>query len=339
MEERVGRITAGQIASALRAVDDFADVPATLGRHSATYFSVLRDLGRHDLTVARVLEPHCDALAILHQAGCDRQQIEARIRSAAGPGSGHVWGVYASRAPQLEATPASEEGWWVLNGPKPWCSLAQEIDFALVTVGTPAGQQLVAVDLRSDGVVGEPTPWVSRGLAQITSTGLTFQDVPALAIGEPGFYLNRDGFGWGGIGVAAIWAGGADGLLAALTAAAKRREPDQIALMHLGRAAAITHVFDAVLADAARRIDAGEAAGQRGLELATHVRTIVAMQAEQALETVGHALGPAPLTADEEHARRVADLTVYLRQHHAERDLAALGAMRLESTTPGQGRA
>ena len=40
---------------------------------------------------------------------------------------------------------------------------------------------------------------------------------------------------------------------------------------------------------------------------------------------VGHALGPAPLTGDEDHARRVADLTVYLRQHHAERDLARQG--------------
>ena len=39
----------------------------------------------------------------------------------------------------------------------------------------------------------------------------------------------------------------------------------------------------------------------------------------------GHALGPAPLAFDEEHARRVADLTLYIRQHHGDRDLAALG--------------
>ena len=33
------------------------------------------------------------------------------------------------------------------------------------------------------------------------------------------------------------------------------------------------------------------------------------------------------LTVDEAHARRVADLRVYLRQHHAERDLARLGRL------------
>jgi hypothetical protein len=40
---------------------------------------------------------------------------------------------------------------------------------------------------------------------------------------------------------------------------------------------------------------------------------------------VGHCLGPAPLAQDERHARRVADLQLYVRQHHAERDEATLG--------------
>ncbi|CPU68102.1 dehydrogenase [Mycobacteroides abscessus] len=38
-----------------------------------------------------------------------------------------------------------------------------------------------------------------------------------------------------------------------------------------------------------------------------------------------HALGPGPLTTDERFARRVADLGLYVRQHHAERDDASLG--------------
>ncbi len=44
----------------------------------------------------------------------------------------------------------------------------------------------------------------------------------------------------------------------------------------------------------------------------------------------GTRLGPAPLALDDAHARRVADLTVYLRQHHAERDSAALGRALLD---------
>jgi hypothetical protein len=41
--------------------------------------------------------------------------------------------------------------------------------------------------------------------------------------------------------------------------------------------------------------------------------------------------GLSQLCHDEAHARRVADLTVYLRQHHAERNLAELGAVVAES--------
>ena len=52
--------------------------------------------------------------------------------------------------------------------------------------------------------------------------------------------------------------------------------------------------------------------------------------AEEVIIRAGHALGPAPLALDERHARRIADLSLYLRQHHAERDEAALGRAVLE---------
>ncbi|MGH3745415.1 MAG: acyl-CoA dehydrogenase, partial [Mycobacteriales bacterium] len=38
---------------------------------------------------------------------------------------------------------------------------------------------------------------------------------------------------------------------------------------------------------------------------------------------------------DAEHAQRVADLEVYVRQDHAERDLAALGADVAGTDDPG----
>ncbi|WP_244255972.1 hypothetical protein [Rathayibacter sp. VKM Ac-2760] len=52
---------------------------------------------------------------------------------------------------------------------------------------------------------------------------------------------------------------------------------------------------------------------------------------EEILLRAGRALGPAPLALDAEHAKRVADLALYVRQHHAERDDAALGRAVLAS--------
>ena len=80
-----------------------------------------------------------------------------------------------------------------------------------------------------------------------------------------------------------------------------------------------------VLYDAAVQRAAYEALGDAARAL--RVRSLVAEVAAEVLDRTGRALGAGPLSHDEAHARRVADLTVYIRQHHAERDLAALGAM------------
>jgi hypothetical protein len=62
-----------------------------------------------------------------------------------------------------------------------------------------------------------------------------------------------------------------------------------------------------------------------GRILVERTRAVVADAVERVLDLTDRALGPRPLTTDEAHARRVADLRVYLRQHHGERDLARLG--------------
>jgi hypothetical protein len=61
------------------------------------------------------------------------------------------------------------------------------------------------------------------------------------------------------------------------------------------------------------------------------VRATVERGCDEVLARTGRATGAAPLCQDEAHGRRVADLTAYLRQSHAEADLAAAGALVLES--------
>ncbi|MCV7070824.1 acyl-CoA dehydrogenase, partial [Mycobacterium rufum] len=56
-------------------------------------------------------------------------------------------------------------------------------------------------------------------------------------------------------------------------------------------------------------------------------RAVVETAVAEAVDRTGRALGPAPLCLDAEHAQRVAALTVYVRQSHAERDLQRLGEL------------
>jgi alkylation response protein AidB-like acyl-CoA dehydrogenase len=219
---------------------------------------------------------------------------------------------------------------WRLSGTKQWCSLADRVSHALVTADVAgAGPGLFAVPMRHHGVRVDASGWVSRGLRDVTTSTVVLDDVPASQVGPPGWYLDRPGFAWGGLGVAAVWFGAAAALAGALWRAAGRREPDQVALWQIGACDVALHGALLALRDAASEVDAGRADGAAGRVLAARVRAQVAACAEEVLTRVGHALGPAPLALDAEHAARVADLTVYLRQHHAERDLAALGRLVL----------
>jgi hypothetical protein len=82
----------------------------------------------------------------------------------------------------------------------------------------------------------------------------------------------------------------------------------------------------ATLVQAARDIDAAphgpiDSARRRALL----VRSAVEQGTMSVLLHTHRALGPSAMVFDAEHARRAADLPVYVRQHHGERELAELG--------------
>ena len=58
---------------------------------------------------------------------------------------------------------------------------------------------------------------------------------------------------------------------------------------------------------------------------ALSTRHLVERWCHEIVDRVGRALGPRPLALDADHARRVAELQLYVRQDHAERDLEVLG--------------
>jgi hypothetical protein len=120
---------------------------------------------------------------------------------------------------------------------------------------------------------------------------------------------------------------------------ASGRTPGRPADPHLLQALGLvdTRLADArrALVEAADLVDAGEATGDAGRLLAKRVRGTVAHACDEVLARASRALGPAPLATDAAHAKRVADLELYLRQHHGERDDASLGRTLLRDALSG----
>lgn len=271
-------------------------------------WSALAALGAQDPVRARLGEGHADALAVLAELD--------------GPAPGaQLWGVWAARPDSVRAWPGSEG--WELTGDRPWCSGAGMCTRALVTARAPDGVRLFVVDPRARGAQPVDGSWPAVGMAASDTRTVCFDRAPAVAVGQPGDYTARPGFSHGGIGVAACWYGGAVGVAARLLAEVRAGLDDPFAAAHLGAVDAALSAAAAALREAAAVLDARP--DEPHALLTARVRALVEAAARTTLDAVGRALGAEPLGHDRRHARRVADLTVYLRQSHAERDLADLG--------------
>lgn len=286
-----------------------------------TQWEFLATVAAVDLAAARTLEPHLDALGILREA--------ADAGSAIRIPEGSTWGVFAAEAPNAKLTATHTPSGWVLKGTKAWCSLAGQLSHAIVTAWVDDTRRgTFGIDLKHPGVIVEDSSqWHATGLKNIVSNPISFTDVPAHAVGEPDWYLTRPNFAAGGIGVAACWFGGAVGLFRSMLAKATHRAPDQIAHARLG-------LVDRHLAAAASSFTLSAQRAERGTvdwAEAHRTRGIAEQACRVALAAAGESLGPAALAFDEDHSRRVADLDLYIRQHHGARDDAALGELILES--------
>ncbi|MBA2389422.1 MAG: acyl-CoA dehydrogenase family protein [Geodermatophilaceae bacterium] len=299
------------------------DLPLPGSGQTGERWRGLAAIARRDLSVARLAEGHVDAVAILAELG------------GPPPPPGSRWGVWAAEPPAPVVLAERSGDGWSLTGTKPWCSGAHSCTHALVSARIGEERGLFAVALHPGQAEPVEDTWPAVGMAGSDSGAVTFDGAPAEIVGAPGDYVARPGFWHGAIGVAACWYGGACGVADKLLGNVRggRAEPHMLA--HLGAVDASLHATGSALADAARAVDAdpldtsGDAAA-----LAMRVRAIVEETCDDVLARVGRATGAGPLGSSAEHARRVADLTVYVRQSHAERDLAELGRLVADGRTP-----
>jgi alkylation response protein AidB-like acyl-CoA dehydrogenase len=223
-------------------------------------------------------------------------------------------------------TAARRDGRWLLEGTKQYCSGARICTHALVTAAAADGARLFAV--ATERLEPDTASWPATGMAGSDTLNVGFPGIAAVPLGPPDAYTNRPGFSHGGVGVAACWYGGARAVAQTLVSAAGKRDVGPHALAHLGSVDLGLRAARFALGQAADEIDAdpGDLSGEGPIR-ALRVRALTEAVAADVMARTGRALGAGPLGHDEAHSRAVADLTVYLRQHHAERDLARLGEL------------
>lgn len=299
-------------------------------------WNVLSMVAQHDLSLAKLFEGHTDALAILNELG------HAGAAGADSSGAPKIWGVWAAEAPNGKALirEGATHDNVVLGGAKCWCSGAATATHGLLTAWAEgeAQPQLVSVLIRQPGVHVDRTAWQAVGMAGSASVDITFDDAVAERVGDPGQYLARPGFWQGGAGIAACWFGGAVALANALLGTLRRGAPSargDFRMAAFGKIDLELRSTAALLREVAHWIDAHPAANARAPAL--RARLAAERCARLVLDEVGRTLGAAPFCRDARFARLAADLPVFVRQSHAERDFAALGEAVLSDAVPTSG--
>lgn len=322
----------GDWMAALLAADgleggNLGDLPLPGGGLTLQRWQVLAAVAQFDLSLAKLYEGHTDALAIMAELGTPANSL--------GQGS---WGVWAAEAPGGKTSFEVASGDEVrLYGAKFWCSGAATADNALLTAWAAdgSGPQLVRLALDQPGIHIDADAWEAIGMVGSASLDVTFDGALACRVGQPGDYLSRPGFWQGGAGVAACWYGGARGLAQFLHKALAAAPPvghTPFKIAALGKIELALHSTACVLRDAAAWVDAHPA--DNACQVALTCRLAAEQCAKTVLDEVGRALGAGPFCRDAKFARAVADLPVFIRQSHAERDFAALGERTATAVQP-----
>jgi hypothetical protein len=278
----------------------------------------LADVARADLCLARLVEGHADAQRILDQAGR----------------AGHegVYGVWASRSagtgPAAESTDA---GWW-LHGELRFASGAGLVDRALVPAWTAEDRHWL-FDVPAGFLRADPGSWRTPAMEASLSLSGSVDAVVGddAVVGPPGFYLDRPGFVPGGLGPAAVWAGGAESVVDLVATSLRAFDPDPHQLRRLGLAEQAAWTASTVVRGTAAELDGGVA---DAADLVTRTRGVVAAACDHVLGAVPAVVGPGGLSRNARLARTLADLAIYVRQHPTDPAAEQVGRQALEAREP-----
>jgi alkylation response protein AidB-like acyl-CoA dehydrogenase len=275
--------------------------------------ALLRAIGRANLSLARLVEGHVNAvkLAVLYGAPATRKRVEAGVRAGRLMG---VWGADAG-AP---VTLSRRGGAFVLEGTKRFASGLGVVADAVVTAATDGCTQLVLVPA-DDPSRADPAAWRMSGMRATRSgtyrlDGLLVDEWQLL--GEPGDYGREPHFEGGVWRYCAAHLGGAEALyghmVGQLTAAGRADDPLQA--RRIAEAAVACETARLWVTTAALRAEAGGGDAEGAAAYALLAREATEAACLTVIDTVERALGTAAHDTANPVERLRRDLSLFLRQ-------------------------
>ncbi|MGI8577872.1 MAG: hypothetical protein ACR2KG_08110 [Nocardioidaceae bacterium] len=266
-------------------------------------------VARVDLCLARLVEGHADAMRILQ---------EAEVAPLDG-----VYGVWASRSLGTGVTADQVLDGWQLDGELRFASGVDLIDRALVPAWIDA-EHHVLLDIPTSVVTAVPDSWKTTAMdaSRSFTVRLPSVTVEARSVGSTDFYLNRPGFVVGGLCVAAVWVGGARQLADLVSASLRPFPTTPHQQRHVGLIEQAAWTVQSLLEHAVAELGPTDEAVSAQI---ARVRTAVVTACDEIIAQVPIVVGPGGLSRNVRLGRALADLAIYIRQHHLDIELSRIG--------------
>ena len=277
---------------------------------AAEILTLLRLLGRGNLSLGRLFEAHVNVVRLVHRYGTGRHMLAV----AAAAATGHLFGLWVTDAPNQVLR--RRDG--ILDGRKGPGSGAGHLRHALVTVSEDEAVRMALVELRGDEPV-QPIGTRLLGMRASTNGTVTFDGMtlPAEALlGEDGDYLREPDLSTGAWRGMAVALGGLDALLQAVRTqlVAKRHADAPLQQERFGHMLIAHGTAELWTRHAAAIAEAGTAPVADQVAAVNLARIAVEMAGLDLMRHAQRALGLGALVQPNPVERLLRDLATYLRQ-------------------------
>ena len=304
--------------------------------------TLLKTVGRGDLSVGRLYEGHVNALQLIQTFGRPEQLAAWAADACERQLLFGVWNTEAGGGVKLIPL---DGGRYRLEGTKTFASGAGNVQRPIVTGALPdGGWQMVVVPADEVNVTIDPSWWRPLGMQASTSYKIDFSGVELgseCLLGAPGDYFLQPWFFGGAVRFAAVHLGGAESLLNEtrryLQALDRTGDPYQQARVAEGALA--IESGNLWLRGAAQAVDIGPDQDTRSdidrmVNYANMTRLAIETICLDVIRLTERAVGARGLLQPLPIERIIRDLTLYLRQPAPDAALASVGRLMLERTTP-----
>lgn len=313
----------------------------SLGLVSGTnlaFLTILKNIGKGNLVMGRVLEGHINAQILINQFGDEKQ----KKLFAADAFEGRLFGVWNTQAADGTFLSKLDKNLYHLNGSKTFATGTDYVTRPIVTAARKDGSwQMCIVPLdKATGKIDSGW-WNPMGMQSSRSFKMTFlkTNIPKInLLGSAGEYYQQPGFSGGAVRFAAVQLGAAEQLLDETKKylVSLNRTQDPFQKMRLGQMAIAVESGNQWLIGAALRMDRymkkpTKKKGENFIIYANMMRTAIEQICTDVMCICQKCVGARGLNKPYHFERIIRDLSTYLRQPSPDAVLADVGGYVLNS--------